>query len=131
MALFMIAVHAAAVGVVAALPCPWWAVLLFGILILTSLLYHFYHYVLMADANAIVRLVNHGDGRWHLMARDGRSFTAQLAGDSCVHPWGVVLNFDLSPHGRRSMVLLPDALPAAEFRHLRVRLRTQSRGQAV
>lgn len=71
---------------------------------------------------ALARLTWHGDGRWTLRTARGDTLEATLRGDSVVHRYLLVLNFDLPAGGRRTRVLLGDELDADALRRLRARL---------
>lgn len=54
---------------------------------------------------------------------NGRWVPAKVLARTTVLPWLVVLRLELAGQGRRSAVVLPDSLPAQDFRRLRVWLR--------
>lgn len=59
-----------------------------------------------------------------LVLRNGRHVPCKVSRDSLVTPWLVILNVLLSEQrGRRSLVILPDAVAADSFRRLRVVLK--------
>jgi hypothetical protein len=62
-------------------------------------------------------------GGWSLGTVRGGEMEARLRHDAFVHPSLIVLNFSLGRWRRRSVVLLPDSLPADELRRLRALLR--------
>lgn len=62
-------------------------------------------------------------GRISLLLRNGQELAGQVSGDTLVLPWLVVLNMKSDLGMRRSVLLLPDSLPAEAFRRLRVQLR--------
>lgn len=95
-----------------------------GALILGSYLDVFTRHVMRIRSAAVVRLTCTGRGPWRLVTRGGREYAADLRGDSCVHPWLVLLNFDRRPGGRATVVLTPDSLDSDQLRRLRVLLRT-------
>jgi toxin CptA len=59
-----------------------------------------------------------------LVLRNGRHVPCEMARDSLVTPWLVILNVKLiEQRAARSLVLPPDAMDAQSFRRLRVALR--------
>jgi toxin CptA len=79
--------------------------------------------LLHADG-AVVKLVRRGDGLWTLHTAAGAEHEVRLLPGSYVTAYFVILNFATpSRWRRRSVILMPDALDAAQFRRLRVRLR--------
>jgi len=64
------------------------------------------------------------DGRWRLETGEGGMHRGQLIG-GYAHLLTVILNFQLTDGGRRSLTLLPDAADPDDLRRLRVWLRTQ------
>jgi hypothetical protein len=63
------------------------------------------------------------DDTWALECGDGRCFPARLQVSGFCHTRLILLNFELGPWRRRSLLLLPDSLPPDALRQLRVRLR--------
>lgn len=100
-----------------------------GLVVLASYVHTFVRHVLLRSRGAVVHLTGAGRGPWRLVTRDGRARWADVRGDSCVHPWLVVLNFDCRPRGRATVVLLPDSLDPDELRRLRVQLTAAARPQ--
>ena len=79
----------------------------------------------MPFPNAIQRFTCTVENRWLLALGNGSEIEARLLPSSFVHPWLVVLNFQLENHRRmRSVVLFTDALERDALRQLRVWLRT-------
>jgi hypothetical protein len=62
-----------------------------------------------------------------LELRDGARLSGAVCDDSLVSPWLVLLNVATDGHGRRSLLLFPDAMPADDHRRLRVLLRNSER----
>lgn len=123
MALFLAFTHGAAALAVWLTGLQWWAEGLLGLLVVMSGGRAFARHAFLTHPRAVVRLIWPAYGPWLLVRRDGTKDKAALRGDSYVHPGMVVLNFDLRPTGRTSVVLLPDSLDAEALRRLRVRLR--------
>ncbi len=123
-ALFTAATHGVAAAVMVSAGMAWWIDILLCTLIAASAAYIYMRHVRLTHARAVLRLTWTRHGDWRLVYADGVAQTAELQGDSYVHPWLVVLNFSLQPKGRASVVLFPDSLHEEDFRRLRVRLRT-------
>lgn len=71
------------------------------------------------------------NGDWRLTRTDGSSATAELLGDSFVHPVLTVLNFRIVGTRRReSAVIMRDTLAPEPFRQLRVRIKLEARNSA-
>lgn len=71
------------------------------------------------------------NGDWRLTRTDGSSVTAELLGDSFVHPVLTVLNFRIVGTRRReSAVIMRDTLAPEPFRQLRVRIKLEARNSA-
>ncbi len=77
---------------------------------------------------AVHRVQRLSDGRWRLLRRDGSVFEGVLA-PTCYVSVGVVILNVRSGWRRRSVVILPDAMAAADRRRLRVHLRWSISGQ--
>lgn len=54
---------------------------------------------------------------------NGEQVSGELCADTLVSPWLVLLNVTTVSHGRRSLLLFPDAMAAEDYRRLRVLLR--------
>ncbi len=118
----MIALHGGGATAAMLLPVPAWvAGLLLG-LVAISLYHHLTLHVLLSRSASIVRLV-WTEREWLLFTRAGRQRVARLCPDSYVHPYLMVLNFELGAWRRRSVVLLPDESSEPVLRRLRVRLK--------
>lgn len=79
-------------------------------------------------ANNVCRLTWNNEGRWWLETFGGSRVECDLQGPGFVHPWLVILRFQITkPGGRRhsAVVLFPDALDRETLRRLRVRLNVE------
>ena len=65
-----------------------------------------------------------------LELRDGEQISGEVCADTLVSPWLVLLNVVTAGHGRRSLLLFSDAMPADGHRRLRVLLRNSERLQS-
>jgi len=121
--IFVLTAHISALGVVSLLPLELWLQLLILLAVTVSLIQAFRTHLLYSSSAAIRSVEWNGDGEWMLFTAAGDELAAQLKTSSYVQPWFVVLNFSISRFGRRSLILLPDAVDPELLRQLRVRLR--------
>ena len=103
------------------LPWPVYVVLLFSLLLTVSFFVVLDQHVLRRGQQQLKCVSQDSSGQWWLQKQTGEKFTAQLQGDSYLHPRLVVLNFK-NIKRRYSVVLMQDSLDRASFRRLRVRL---------
>lgn len=85
-------------------------------------------YTRQYSRRAVHRVQRLSDDRWRLLRRDGSVFEGVLA-PTCYVSVGVVILNVRSGWRRRSVVILPDAMPAADRRRLRVHLRWSTSDQ--
>lgn len=106
------------------LPLP-----LLALIFLTLILLSWSGYCLLFDAglrmgDSCVAFRLEGGEEAVLVLRNGSHLMCRLSGDSLVTPYIVILNVVLNEQrGRRSVLILPDAMGAQSFRRLRVALR--------
>jgi hypothetical protein len=118
-------IHAAALGALAAVRLPDWAVAGLAAAVLVSAITISRQHVTLRAARAVTRLVWTRDGEWLLSDAGGRALPADLQPGAFVTLRLVVLNFRLGD-GRRSTVLLTrDNCDAVQLRRLRARLRSE------
>lgn len=120
----LLAGHLAAAGVSWAAPIPWWLSLSLTLGVLTSLAFSVRYQVSRSAMGALTALELRPDGSAAVEDRQGRWREVRILGSSFVSPVLTILNVAVAG-GRlpRSLVVAPDALPADEFRRLRVWLR--------
>ena len=121
--IFILTAHISALGVIPLLPLEFWLQLAILLVVIVSLIQVFRTHLLCSSGAAITSVEWDSDGEWTLFTAAGDELAAQLKASSYVHPWFVVLNFSISRFGRRSLILLPDAVDPELLRRLRVRLR--------
>ncbi len=121
--IFVLAAHIGAVGMVALLPLEFGLQLLILLAVTVSLIQAFRTHLFCSSSAAIRSVEWSCDGEWRLFTATGDELAAQLKASSYLQPWLVVLNFSTSRFGRRSLILLPDAIDPELLRRLRVRLR--------
>lgn len=123
LALTLLLLCAATLAVVWSLP---WPLLLRMLLSLAILLWAGYHLRLDARLrmpHSCVAFRLEDDGQSVLVLRNGVHVPSRIVADSLVTPYLVILNVELAERrAKRSLVILPDAMGAERFRHLRVAL---------
>jgi len=77
----------------------------------------------LRSGSSCLALVCSQDGSVVLNLRSGRQISGKVTADTLVLPGLILLGIATDGHGRRSLLLLPDAMPAEDFRRLRVLLR--------
>jgi toxin CptA len=107
-----------------ALPLPFAGLLAFTLIVLC-----WTGYYLLLDANlsrecSCVAFRLEGQDEIVLVLRSGTHLSGRVSADSMVTPFLVALNVVLKERrGRRSLIILPDAMGADSFRRLRVALK--------
>jgi len=118
----LVLIHAAAAGVLALSPVPVTVrlLLLAGVLLgaLQAWRAHVVH-----RGDAIVRVAIGPSHVWLVTTRMRPAMRARLRPGNLVAPWLTVLSFELEDGRRRSVLILPDNVPAREFRRLRALVR--------
>lgn len=116
--------HLIAAACVFSVPLPLWLRILLPSLLLTSLVYHLRYQAWRSWPFSIVALEFEHDGTVFMHYRNGKILEAAVLGSSFVAPYLTIILLK-SNRSRfvRSVVLLPDMLPAELFRSLRVWLR--------
>lgn len=119
----LIVLHAGAVALVAAVTLPFWAQLLLGAAVLTSLWQSIGRHVRLLHPNAITGLICDGAAQWWVRFRSGDTEPVTILPTSYLHSQLVVLNLRSTISGQvRSAILLGDNIDRTTFRRLRVRL---------
>jgi len=119
---WLLLLHATALLVVALLPLPLPATLTLATAVMLGLAWHWRLHVSPDYPHAVRGLRWKTDGDCILQLASGEQLSTRMAAHAFVMPWLVILYFQDRP---RSLVLLPDMLPAQTFRQLRVRLRLE------
>lgn len=103
---------------------PWWAMLPWWLAVIAATRSAIRRHATLQAPEALVGLRYDASGALRVQSRDGAWHAATLLGSTTVTPWGAILHLRL-PGKRfsRSMLIVPDAVDAMAFRHLRVRLR--------
>lgn len=92
--------------------------LLIGLLLLWSGYYQCWLRALQHSPKAIVKCIATED-KWRLIDRSGREYEVELAGESLVTAFLIILNFGVR---QPALILFPDSLDPEELRRLRVLL---------
>jgi hypothetical protein len=129
MAAWLLLVHAVGILVLpfAALPLP--ATLAVAAGILVSLVWHWPRHASRTAPACIRTLTWNADGSCHMQRQDGAACLVTLRRQAFVQPWLVILQLREAGYLCRHLVIVPDMLEPASFRHLRVRLKLEL-GQA-
>ncbi len=110
------------------LPVSSWLRLALSLAVVISLVHGFRTQILRTGTFALRAVELDGVHGWSLYTAKGVIRDASLLSSSFVRPWLTVLNFSVGRFGRRSIILVPDAVDAEALRRLRVRVLTASRG---
>jgi hypothetical protein len=86
--------------------------------------------VALLSRRSCIALVYGKDRHIVLELREGGQIAGEVCADTLVSPWLVLLNVATAGHGRKSLLLFPDAMPADGHRRLRVLLRNSERLQS-
>ena len=98
-----------------------------ALVILTSTVYTILYHAFKNLPSSITDLIWDIEDEWFLFQKDGSKIAVALDGNSFVHPWFAVLNFQQENKlFSRSVVLLSDNVNKNDFRRLRVRLKVTS-----
>jgi hypothetical protein len=124
--IYLLLGHCVAAMLLLSVPVPPWLKMGLAVMIVGSLHWSYRMQVTRSAGAAIVRAAWDAQGTWELTIRSGECLQARLLPDSFVSSPLVVLNFQLGPRRRRSLVLTPDNTDQQLLRRLRVRLRLQS-----
>jgi len=117
--------HVLLIAVLQFIPLPYFVLLLLCFVLLCSMIYYVLRDAGLKFENACVALRMEGDGVV-LINRKGIESLGQLLSSSVLTPHLLVLNFSLSAERRRrNVIVMPDSMDAALFRHLRVVLKWQ------
>ncbi len=79
--------------------------------------------VLMLAGRSCISLACGKDRHVALALRNGEQMSGMVSADTLVLPWLVLLNMVVEHHGRRGLLLFPDAMAGEDYRRLRVLLR--------
>lgn len=128
LAAMLLAVHAAAAGLLVMLPLPSWVMPAAVLTLFASAIHAVRRHALLRGRQAITALAFSDRETLRVSLRDGSSHAGRVLGSSTVGTTLTILNLALD--GRRlpaHVVVLDDSLPADDFRRLRVWLRWGTR----
>ncbi len=86
--------------------------------------------VLLQSACSCLSLMCNQNREISFGMRNGEHETGRVCADTLVTPWLVLLNLEVAGRCRRSVLLFRDAMPAEDFRRLRVVLRNSAELQS-
>ncbi|MCB1736599.1 MAG: hypothetical protein KDI42_00585 [Gammaproteobacteria bacterium] len=95
----------------------------FSVLIAISAWWNHRRHVLHQGPGAVRALYWDADGSWRLLDSNGNEHPVLRRGEFLRTPWLVLLNFRAVSKARFAVLIPRDALPADDFRRLRLRLR--------
>jgi toxin CptA len=120
----LVLVHLVAAGILWPLALPWNITVIILAMLIVSLFYYLRKDAMLTAHNAVVVLTLPDEMTCVLTTRSGESIACSIQGSSFVAPYLTVINMKPSKKFfARSVVILPDAIDAEEFRRLRVWLR--------
>jgi len=118
------AMHAAAAWVALSAPWPPACGLASALILLLHAAWGIRRHALLRASASITGLRLHGEDECELQPLAGERIRGRIDGSSFVLPWMIVLRVAVRGRYRlHSVVLLPDAMRADDFRRLRARLR--------
>jgi toxin CptA len=126
---FVALTHTAALAAVLSLPL--WRYRLLALVVIGSLVYHFYVHGLRRAPWSIRSAVWLADGSWQIDLVSGARIDACLAASTYVSVPLVVLNLRSGRRRRWALPLFADALDPEQLRRLRQRLRIEGVGRAA
>lgn len=116
--------HGAAIAMVLVVSMPLWLKPIAVAALVINLGLEIWRNALMRDADAVVAIGIAADNALSIQTRRGDWVECAVRGDTYVASFLVVLNLRrLDNEHRKSVVILPDAIDAEDFRKLRVWLR--------
>ncbi|MES2354316.1 MAG: protein YgfX [Pseudomonadota bacterium] len=120
----LILAHGASIAIVAIIDWPLWFKVLISLGVFASSVFHLQRDALLRSPSSIVAFLLKSDGQIEVTQRNGKILIGQQLKGSFVHPWfTTVLWRAEGARFSRANVILPDSLPAEQFRELRVWLK--------
>lgn len=86
--------------------------------------------VALRSGRSCTSLVYGTDRQLTIEQRDGLRVSALVCADTLVSPWLILLNTASVNHGKRNLLLFPDAMAGEDYRRLQVLLRHSERTQS-
>lgn len=90
----------------------------------------FWRDVALRSARSCISLSCRKDRSISLELRDGVQLSGVVCAQTLVTPWLLILNIASENHGKRNLLLFPDAMAGEEYRRLLVLLRNSERPQS-
>lgn len=118
--------HTGTLAVIPNLNLPLWFRIGITCGVILSFIINMRTHIFMTGHFAITTVIWNNKDDWQLRNAKGVIHSAQLLPDKFIHPYLITLNFRLAGVNwllaRRSVILTPDSVPAADLRRLRVQL---------
>jgi hypothetical protein len=123
LAFTLLALCAITLSVLWTLPWPLPLQMLLAVAVMLWTAYHFRLDARLRMPHSCVAFRLEDEGACVLVLRHGAHVPCRITADSLVTPYLVILNVELVERSaKRSLLILPDAMGAERFRHLRVAL---------
>jgi len=120
LACILLLVHGAAVIAISNLELAIWSTIGLVLLCIASLVYTLRRQALRLASKSTIRIWQEDDGHWYLMDKQGHITQANLAKDTYISTYMLVLNFKLETQRLlHPVVLLLDSTTTKDFHHLR------------
>ncbi|CAH9019048.1 protein YgfX [Candidatus Nitrosacidococcus sp. I8] len=120
----MVFVHGNALVALNFLDFPWQLHIIIFIFIGVNLFRSIRRYAFLSCLNSITQLIWQQKDTWHLVQKNGISYTGVLLANSFISTYLVILNFKIASCWQPIyVILLKDNVSQISFRKLRVRLR--------
>jgi toxin CptA len=129
LAVILVIAHGAAIAGIAFAGIPLWGVPVVAVILIVHLAFCIRRDVLLMTPCAVLGIEVGPDNVVNVETRSGGWNEYEVLGSTYVMPHLTVMQLQRADGGAiKRVVLLPDSLPAEDFRRLRVRLRWQEKG---
>ena len=129
LAAILVIAHGASIAGIAFAGIPLWGVPVVAVILIAHLAFCIRRDVLLMTPSAVVGIEVGPDNLVNVETRSGGWREYEVLGSTYVMPYLTVMQLQRTAGGAvKRVVLLPDSLPAEDFRRLRVRLRWQEKG---
>lgn len=116
----LLLLYGGAIAISLLLALPWWLKIVIVCGCLFSMIHTIKHHALRTSASAANKIWVENNHMWYIQQGNSTIKLAQLRGDSICTPLLVILNFKKTVmHGKVSIVIWCDTIPADDFRRLR------------
>lgn len=124
LAVLLVAAHLLGIVSAWASDVPAWIKMLASLAVIASGTYHVRKHALLQAPDSVVEMLLKADGSVEITLRNGAAINGRQLSGSFIHPWFTAILW--RAEGARfseAVAVLPDSLPAAQFRELRVWLK--------